>query len=156
MKKTYVQLSRYITSYFPDTQGLITGEVDRPPEMWIFISQITSLLQIMGMAFIVLGDTMLQTFGLNPSNTPNWLKTVKENKMPLFFALFFLNNVANSHLATGAFEVQYNGVTVYSKLQTGRMPNVEEVSSAPSLLFRLPLRSTAMRSLFRLARFRKQ
>lgn len=44
-----------------------------------------------------------------------------------FFALFFLNNYANSQLATGAFEVVYNGRTVFSKLEMGRMPNVDEV-----------------------------
>mmetsp|Transcript_2612 Transcript_2612/g.4958 ORF Transcript_2612/g.4958 Transcript_2612/m.4958 type:complete len:150 (+) Transcript_2612:258-707(+) len=127
MKKNYMELSRYINSYFPDTVGKVSGSVDRPPEMWIIISQVTSLLQICGMAFVVFGDSLLETFGLNPANTPKWLNSAKENKMGVFFALFFLNNYANSHLATGAFEVVYNGRTVFSKLEMGRMPNVDEV-----------------------------
>lgn len=59
----------------------VSGSVDRPPEMWIIISQVTSLLQICGMAFIVFGDSLLETFGLNPANTPKWLNSAKENKM---------------------------------------------------------------------------
>ena len=45
------------------------------------ISQLTSLLQICGMAFVVLGDSLLETFGLSPANTPKWLASVKENKI---------------------------------------------------------------------------
>lgn len=127
MKKNYMELSRYINSYFPDTVGKVSGSVDRPPEFWIMISQLTSLLQICGMAFVVLGDSLLETFGLSPANTPKWLASVKENKIGVFFVLFFLNNYANSHLSTGAFEVVYNGRTVFSKLEVGRMPTVDEV-----------------------------
>ncbi|GMH99015.1 hypothetical protein TrLO_g6919 [Triparma laevis f. longispina] len=130
MKKNYLELSRYITSYFPDLQSRVSGGVDRPPELWILISQITSMLQILGMAFVVLGDKLLEMVGISPATAPKWLQSAKENKMVVFFGLFFLNNVANGKLATGAFEVEYNGITVYSKLATGRMPSVQEVIKA--------------------------
>ena len=101
--------------------------MDRPPETWVFVSQITSMLQILGMAFVVLGDGLLEMVGISARNEPKWITSAKENKIAVFFGLFFLNNFANGKLATGAFEVEYNGVVVFSKLELGRMPSVQEV-----------------------------
>jgi len=128
MKKTYVELSRYIIQQFPDLKPAdISGNMDEPPEFWVVASQITALLQIVGMAFVVLGDSLLEMIGLSKEQQPKWLESAKENRMAVFFGLFFLNNFASSHLSTGAFEVAYNGEVVYSKLATGRMPTVKDV-----------------------------
>ena len=47
--------------------------------------------------------------------------------MMLFIILFLCNSVAQSLMSTGAFEVEFNGKLVYSKLETGRMPNLNEL-----------------------------
>ena len=127
MKKTYVELSRILAGHFPDLAGRITGSMDEPPEFWVYASQVTSLLQIFGMAFAFLGDGFLEMIGI--THPPKFLRDAQSHKMAVFFALFFLNNYASSHLSTGAFEVVYNGVIVTSKLETGRMPSVRDVVS---------------------------
>mmetsp|Transcript_23485 Transcript_23485/g.48902 ORF Transcript_23485/g.48902 Transcript_23485/m.48902 type:complete len:147 (+) Transcript_23485:247-687(+) len=128
MKRNYLELQRYLTTYFPDLQGRVTGSIDQPPQIYYLIANVTSMLQIFGMAFVVFGDGLLETFGLSTGpNPPDWVKKAKDNKMMIFFVLFMINNYANSFMATGAFEVEYNGIVVHSKLETGRMPVVADV-----------------------------
>lgn len=125
--RNYLELQHYLTAHFPDLKSRISGSVDQPPEIYILLANITSMLQIFGMAFFVFGDGLLSTFGI--TSPPKWLESCKENKMLVFFGLFMLNTYANSFMATGAFEVEYNGVVVYSKIERGRMPSVQDVVS---------------------------
>ena len=37
------------------------------------------------------------------------------------------NGLVGNLMATGAFEISYNGEQVYSKLETGRMPSLPEL-----------------------------
>nr|CAB3265964.1 selenoprotein T-like [Phallusia mammillata] len=44
------------------------------------------------------------------------------------FMLFFLTNAIETQLtSTGAFEISLNDVTIWSKLQSGRVPRVDEL-----------------------------
>jgi selT/selW/selH-like putative selenoprotein len=58
---------------------------------------------------------------------PQWFVTLSNNKMNAFVASFFMNAMANSGLATGAFEVEVDGKLVFSKLDTGRMPSAVDI-----------------------------
>ena len=53
--------------------------------------------------------------------------------MMAFCGVFFMNSMANSLTTTGAFEVLLDGEVVYSKLETGRMPNGRQVRSLGAL-----------------------
>ncbi len=44
---------------------------------------------------------------------PEIIKQMRANKMMTFVGIFFLNSVAASMSATGAFEIYYNGMYVY-------------------------------------------
>ena len=79
------------------------------------------------MAFIIFGDSLLDMIGLH--NPPKWVLDAKENKMAVFITIFFINNFFSSKLSTGAFEITYNDELVYSKLETHRMPTVQDVLS---------------------------
>jgi len=48
---------------------------------------------------------------------------ISQHKMQVFFAIYLLNMVGSQMLSTGAFEVFVNGELIYSKLQTGRLPD---------------------------------
>eukprot|EP00981_Chlorochromonas_danica_P000422 scaffold96_cov167-Ochromonas_danica.AAC.29 len=61
---------------------------------------------------------------------PEYVKVITENKGSAFLVLFVLNNVANSMLATGAFEIYLDDVLIFSKIATGRFPSVEDLQSA--------------------------
>ena len=56
---------------------------------------------------------------------PPWLKTLQENKVQSCMLAWFAGNTIAQNLATtGAFEVFYDGAIVFSKLQTGRAPEL--------------------------------
>ena len=84
-----------------------------------------------GVAKLVL--IMLVVAGGNPFQmlnqaTPQWWNWMQENKIYGCMMLFFVCNFFETNLiSTGAFEIQFNDVPVWSKLETGRIPNPPEL-----------------------------
>jgi len=59
--------------------------------------------------------------------TPAVYTWAVENKIYASLILFFLSNAVETQLiSTGAFEVTFNDVPVWSKLETGRIPSPQE------------------------------
>ena len=70
------------------------------------------------------GEGVFRLFG---APTPNWYGGFKENKMFAFGCVWMANNIAAGMVATGAFEIVVGDRTIYSKLETGRLPNAKDV-----------------------------
>ena len=85
------------------------------------LSQLAQVLQLAGIGFIMFGDGICGLFG---HQQPEF---VKENKLLIFGGLFLFNTFAQNMMATGAFEISLNGKTVYSKLDSGRMPALSDL-----------------------------
>jgi hypothetical protein len=49
------------------------------------------------------------------------------NKMALFFFVYIANAIAQNAAQTGAFEIVHNGKVVFSKLENGQLPRLEEI-----------------------------
>ncbi|XP_065187881.1 thioredoxin reductase-like selenoprotein T1a [Sycon ciliatum] len=61
---------------------------------------------------------------------PEWFDWMRTNKLSSVLITFFAcNAIEQQLLATGAFEVSLNGHDVFSKLQSGRLPSLEEMVS---------------------------
>lgn len=55
-------------------------------------------------------------------------KAMKDNKFYTCAGTYFVGNtIAENMLSTGAFEIYYDGKMVYSKLETGRLPRINEI-----------------------------
>ena len=61
---------------------------------------------------------------------PLFYKQMKQNPYVAFIGLFMVNSYGNSMLSTGAFEVTFDGVEIFSKLKTGLVPNEEGIVNA--------------------------
>ncbi|GFN89197.1 protoporphyrinogen oxidase [Plakobranchus ocellatus] len=60
--------------------------------------------------------------------TPNIFTWALENKLYAGLMLFFISNAIEGQLvSTGAFEILYNDVPIWSKLETGRIPSPSEM-----------------------------
>ena len=105
--------------------GGIHGELHPPPTSAQLISTVTSSLWITGLAFIFGGDFIISSLGFQYEPEP--YKLLKENKLLVGAALFMLNVFGSKGLSTGAFECYYNGQLVHSKLQSGRVPSVDDI-----------------------------
>ena len=85
------------------------------------------MLWIFGIALLFVGETIFKTMGITE---PEWFVWMKNNKVATFIGLFMMNNVGNSQLTTGAFELYYNDELIFSKLATGRVPNANDIVAA--------------------------
>ncbi|XP_076304417.1 selenoprotein T isoform X1 [Tachypleus tridentatus] len=60
--------------------------------------------------------------------TPPFYSWMMQNKMYACLMSFFLGNTIEGQLlSTGAFEISFNGVPVWSKLESGRIPSPPEL-----------------------------
>ena len=84
---------------------------------------VTNILQLAAMPLLFFGDSIMG----GPDNQPIWLKMILANKMALFFFVYIANAFAQNAAQTGAFEIVHNGKVIFSKLESSRLPNIEEV-----------------------------
>ena len=56
-----------------------------------------------------------------------YAKFIEAHQMPILGGCFLCNIVAGNLLNSGAFEISYDGVLVWSKIETGRFPSLPEL-----------------------------
>lgn len=124
MKNNFFQIKRYIETTSPSIDWSITGDTYPPSPRGLFIANVTQGLFFVGIAFLFLGESLFKNIGIHE---PKWFVEMKNNKMAVFAVLFILNNIGTSQLSSGAFEIYRNNQLVFSKLQTGRFPNQQDI-----------------------------
>lgn len=73
------------------------------------------------------GQPVFQAVGLT---MPEFMKEMQESKIMYILGAFIVTNMISGQLrATGAFEIEVNNETVYSKLETGKMADAHELHS---------------------------
>jgi selT/selW/selH-like putative selenoprotein len=111
---------------YPTWIGRVHGRnYPASPGLQMFASLVGSL-QLLGFAFIFFGEQIFSMMGVT---TPAWHAKIIENRMMAVVSLFMMNSIAHNMLATGAFEIEYNGHLLFSKLEAKRMPNFPEIVS---------------------------
>ncbi|TDG95886.1 hypothetical protein EPR50_G00244230 [Perca flavescens] len=89
------------------------------------LGQLISCLKLVSILLIVSGQNPFLLFGVDTPRAWTWSQ---DNKIFSCLMAFFLCNMMETHfLSTGAFEVTLNDVTVWSKLQSGYVPNIQEI-----------------------------
>jgi len=87
------------------------------------IAAIAQAIQMFLFVMVIAGETICQTLGIA---TPGFVRTLQESPWMYGFMIFmFGNNVQSALLQTGAFEVYVDGQLIFSKLETGRMPDMQ-------------------------------
>jgi selT/selW/selH-like putative selenoprotein len=120
-----LRLKEFLEHHYPHLIGNINGENYPPAPEKVMIAQMVGYLQTFGMIFCFFGETLAQMTGLPVS--PGTLAYVKENRMQLFVCLFLMNGFAQNLVSTGAFEIEYNDKVIFSKLETNRLPSLNEI-----------------------------
>jgi thioredoxin reductase-like selenoprotein T len=104
---------------------VVTGGNFPPTSTQVMIAQITQVLWFAGLALTFAGDTIFKTLGI--SEPPELYKQAMQNKMVVLGGLWFINNMGNSQLSTGAFELYLDDELIYSKIGNGRVPTGEVI-----------------------------
>ena len=53
------------------------------------------------------------------------INKINRNKMQTFVALYVINLIGSNLLSTGAFEVYVQDELIWSKIETGRLPDMQ-------------------------------
>jgi len=127
MKRNFLELQKFLERRYPQLIGNIQGENYPPSPTSMFLAQMAGLTQVLGFILVIFGGPIFSMLGVPE---PSWLLAMKANKMMCVFGLFFMNSIVGSITQTGAFEVYVNGNLIFSKLQTGRMPQISDIINA--------------------------
>ncbi|KAL3935106.1 MAG: hypothetical protein SGBAC_009309 [Bacillariaceae sp.] len=120
------KVRHWLYANFPELQGKVTGDNFPPPPMAELLLKFLNIFQMCGLLFVFLGDKIFSLFGM--SYVPSWYGWVSKNGMQIaIFLYLLLPNVLSKYLITGAFEIILDGETIFSKLQTGRLPQMDDL-----------------------------
>jgi len=87
-----------------------------------------NFLGVAKILLIMLVLTSTNPFRVLNLETPGFWEWCIGNKFYSCLVIFFFSNMFESQLiSTGAFEISFNDVPVWSKLETGRVPNPPEL-----------------------------
>ncbi|CAM9761163.1 unnamed protein product [Discosporangium mesarthrocarpum] len=129
MRRNYVELQQFLQANFPELRepGAVRGELFNPPSWALALAQAGQLVQMCGMGLALGGGFLFGTLGLPE---PPFQPFIQANRVGVVIGLFFLNSLASSFVATGAFEVTVDGELVFSKLREGAFPTGEFIMQA--------------------------
>lgn len=91
------------------------------PPLRAIVGQIFSTMFMIGIAVGFLGKTFL------PENVMAWIQA---NTLMFYGTLFVLNMIGGQMQQTGAFEIELDGKLIFSKLQSGALPDLNWLAQA--------------------------
>lgn len=117
---------QYASALHQKYPGLeIQGDNYPPPTIKHYLAQTISAIKLILIICIVAGQNPFEWMGVE---TPNLYTYAIENKVYACLMLFFVCNAVEGQLiSTGAFEISFNEQPVWSKLETGRIPQPNEM-----------------------------
>ena len=105
------------------------------PTLNIALANIVAIARNAVILFALGGDALFNALNASPYGTSPMVQQafalykthISPNKIGWMAGSWFLGNIAaNSLMSTGAFEIYANGILVFSKIKTGRLPTPEE------------------------------
>lgn len=128
-RRAFEDYSRVIKERYP--QITVVGENHTPNFIRLAIAQTLSFGKFVVIGLIVSNINPFSYFGMI---TPTYWNMLAQHRLYGSMMIFFICNTLESYLmSTGAFEITYNGVLIWSKLKNGRMISPQELFSLISL-----------------------
>ncbi|XP_054282510.1 thioredoxin reductase-like selenoprotein T homolog CG3887 [Macrosteles quadrilineatus] len=123
-RKAFDEYSAILHKKYPEIS--IEGGNYEPPGYSMFVAKFVGLGKLLVIVCILSGINLFRYFGQEAP--PSWWVWCVENKLYACLMIFFLSNALEGHLvSTGAFEISLNDMPVWSKLETGRIPQPPEL-----------------------------
>nr|SVE85762.1 EOG090X0DP2 [Daphnia pulicaria] len=122
-RKVFEQYAVILQQKYPSLA--IEGENHPPPYLNQKIASILGILKILLILVVVSGTNIFEHLGVQ---TPSVWEWTQQNKFYACLMTFFLCNAVEGQLiSTGAFEITLNDVPLWSKMETGRVPQPPEL-----------------------------
>jgi selT/selW/selH-like putative selenoprotein len=110
---------------FPELVGKVTGDNLPPPPLVELLLKLLNGFQLAGLVVVVLGRNAFSLLGLQ---VPSWYSSIEKNGVQLAILFYLLlPQVLSKYLVTGAFEIELDGESIFSKIQTGRLPQFADL-----------------------------
>lgn len=124
MHNYFREAKAFLEKSYPELHGNVEGGIYPPPAYATLLANIAGYLWTIGILLIMGGSQIFKALNMEEPEPVKW---ITNNKGSAFIALFLINNIANSMVATGAFEIYLDDIRVFSKLMNGRFPSVQDL-----------------------------
>uniref|UniRef100_A0A7M4EIU0 Selenoprotein T n=1 Tax=Crocodylus porosus TaxID=8502 RepID=A0A7M4EIU0_CROPO len=122
-RRVFEEYMRVISQRYPDIR--IEGENYLPQPIYRHIASFLSIFKLVLIGLIIVGKDPFAFFGMQAPSIWQW---GQENKVYACMMVFFLSNmIENQCMSTGAFEITLNDVPVWSKLESGHLPSMQQL-----------------------------
>ncbi|XP_031342777.1 thioredoxin reductase-like selenoprotein T homolog CG3887 [Photinus pyralis] len=122
-RKMYDEYAQIIQQKYP--YMAVEGQNYDPPGLNMLLSRLIGIAKMLVICCILGGVNIFQYIN---QPQPSWWSWCIENKIYACLMLFFFCNLIEGQLIqSGAFEISLNDVPVWSKLETGRIPQPPEL-----------------------------
>ena len=125
MKRYYLEIEYVINQQYPEFRGNISGSTYPASQLAQWIAFSTNIIWLVDIALLLGGITIFKTLKIGE---PDWYQQAKANPVGVFMFLFMMNSFGAQFLSTGAFEIDVDGIVIFSKLTSGRMPNMHDIT----------------------------
>lgn len=125
-RQAFDEVAKMLKASYPGM--LVEGELHQPN--WLR-SQIVNLLFLSKIAALIMIYMDINPFTYLQMETPRiWTHITQSKVSSSLIILFIANSIESSMMSTGAFEIFYNDMPLWSKIETGRMPTGPELLQA--------------------------
>ncbi|XP_043475140.1 thioredoxin reductase-like selenoprotein T homolog CG3887 [Leptopilina heterotoma] len=122
-RKVFEEYVSILRQKYPELQ--INGDNYKPPGYNMFVAHFLGIAKILVILLILSGINIFQWIGQPAPFVWQWCI---DNRLYASILLFFICNAIEGQLiSSGAFEIHLNDVPVWSKLETGRIPQPQEL-----------------------------
>uniref|UniRef100_A0A8C6DYI4 Selenoprotein T n=1 Tax=Moschus moschiferus TaxID=68415 RepID=A0A8C6DYI4_MOSMO len=122
-RRVFEEYMRVISQRYPDIR--IEGENYLPQPIYRHIASFLSVFKLVLIGLIIVGKDPFAFFRMQAPSIWQW---GQENKVYACMMVFFLSNmIENQCMSTGAFEITLNDVPVWSKLESGHLPSMQQL-----------------------------
>lgn len=122
-RQAFDEISKMLQLHYPGLR--VEGEVHQPG--WLK-SQIVNLLFLTKSATLAMLYMDINPFIYFQIETPRVWDYMTRTKISSSLIILSVSNIIEtSMVSTGAFEIFYNDIPIWSKIQTGRMPSIPEL-----------------------------
>ncbi|XP_063358519.1 thioredoxin reductase-like selenoprotein T homolog CG3887 [Cydia amplana] len=122
-RKVFEDYAGIISQKYPDIS--VIGANYDPPGMNMYLSRMIGFAKMLLIMCILSG---VNIFAWLNKPQPAWWSWCLENKLYACMMMFFLANMLEGQLvSSGAFEISLDNIPLWSKLETGRIPQPPEL-----------------------------
>jgi len=118
-------LKHFLENNYVELRGNIDGANYPAPAHAQFLGKLAGYVQVAGVIMMMFGGSVFNALGY--TTPPAWLTQMQENQMQVFMGLFMFSMVAANMQSTGAFEIILDEKVLFSKIDSGRMPTLDEL-----------------------------